>query len=369
MNAARILITGANGYLGTRIARRLLDQTEAKLLLWIHAADEKALAEKRVRLESGLAGPSERVRVFGGDLCAETPFASLDGENVTHVVHSAAVTRFNVEQELARAVNREGTRKLLEFARRCAKLEGFDFLSTVYSSGLRTGRIPEEPASDACGFANHYESSKWEAEGLVRERCPVPWRIVRVCTIIADDDTGAVAQQNAFHNTLKLLYYGLLSLVPGDPGTPLYFVTAEYVAGAMLRLLERRPERAVYHASPDVAGAIGLGELIELAFERFNQAEDFRRRRVLAPLFTDLEAFELLASGVGSGIGGSIVGEAVSSVAPFARQMFVSKEIENARFLEASGSPPPGDSHALIRAVCENLVSTRWGRKAVHAHA
>lgn len=361
MSARRVLITGANGYLGARIARRLAQESEAELLLWLHASDEASLAAKRERL-AGELGPGS-ARFFAGDLRADAPFAALDGERPTHIVHAAAVTRFNVERELARAVNIEGTRKLLEFAGRCPDLEGLDFLGTVYSSGLRAGPIPEEPLGDECGFANHYEWSKWEAEQLVLARSPVPWRILRVCTIIADDERGSVGQQNAFHNTLKLLYYGLLSLVPGERSTPLYFVTADYVTRALQRLLGRAPDRAVYHASPDRSGALPLGRLIELAFERFQHSEDFRRRRLLPPLFTDLESFELLASGVASGMGGSVVGEAVQSVAPFARQMFVAKEIENRRLIEALGGRSPGHPEELLRAVCENLVNTRWGRK------
>ena len=364
---SHILVTGAGGYVGARLARRLLEQGDATLLLWVHAADEGELQRKRARLLEQLGGPQPRVRVLGGDLCSPQPFADLAREPITHVIHSAAVTRFNVERELAQAVNIEGTRALLDFARSRRELEGLDFLSTVYSSGLRPGRIPEEPLDDQHGFANHYEWSKWEAERLVRERCPVPWRILRVCTVIADDAGGAVSQQNAFHNTLKLLFYGLLSLVPGQPGTPLYFVTADYLEAALAELLERAPDGRVYHVSPDRAGALPLGELLELAFASFAQAEDFRRRRILPPLFVDREAFELLVAGVGSGVGSSVVGEAVASVAPFARQLFVDKHIVNERLLGATGSPPPA-SRPLIQAVCDHLVGTRWGRNPAPVH-
>jgi nucleoside-diphosphate-sugar epimerase len=372
VSARTVLITGANGYLGSRLARALLERTDDRLLLWVHAGDAATLARKRAGLERELGPPPgaapARVRIAGGDLTAPEPFAGLEREPVTHVVHAAAVTRFNVERELAQAVNVEGTRKLLALARLLPELRSLDFLSTVYSSGLRPGRIPEQPLDDSCGFANHYEWSKWQAEELVRAHSPVPARIQRVCTLIADERSGAVSQQNAFHNTLKLLFYGLLSLVPGEPGTPLYFVTAEYAAAAALALLARAPESAVFHVSPARVGAIELGALIELAFACFQQQEDFRRRRVLAPLFTELESFELLSSGVQGGAGGSVVNQALQSVAPFARQMFVRKDVANERLVSALGGHEPDDSTALIRAVCQQLVRTRWGRKTIEEH-
>ncbi len=367
----RILITGAGGYLGARIARALLATSDAELLLWIHARPDTE-AEKGARLLEELGASGGRARLFAGDLTAPEPFAALSREHPTHVVHAAAVTRFNVERELARAVNVEGTRKLLDFARGRDGLEGLDLVSTVYASGLRPGHIPEEPLTDEHGFANHYEWSKWEAERLVIERSSVPWRILRVCTVIADDAGGAPGQQNAFHNTLKLLYYGLLSLVPGDGSTSLYFATAADVERAVLRLLER-PARpgggSVVHVSPALDRTLTLGRLIELAFQRFREEEDFRRRRILPPLFTDLGSFELLASGVQSGMGGNLLNEAVSSVAPFARQLFVKKEIANERLVAALDGQAPAPTEPLIARVCEHLVATRWGRKPAPSHA
>jgi hypothetical protein len=50
----------------------------------------------------------------------------------------------------------------------------------------------------------------------------LPLSVARLATVIADEERGAVTQFNAFHNTLKLFYYGPLSLMPGNPATRLY---------------------------------------------------------------------------------------------------------------------------------------------------
>lgn len=80
------------------------------------------------------------------------------------MIHSAAVTRFNVDEDTARKVNTEGTEKILRFTNRCSSLEAFGLLSTVYASGLKAGAIEETPLDGSAGFANHYESSKWSSE-------------------------------------------------------------------------------------------------------------------------------------------------------------------------------------------------------------
>ena len=63
--------------------------------------------------------------------------------------------------------------------------------------------------------------------------------------MIADDASGAVTQQNAFHNTLKLFYYGLLALMPGACDTPLYFITV-FPASIILFIPDFNPSLAYY---------------------------------------------------------------------------------------------------------------------------
>jgi len=200
------LITGASGYVGRRLARHCLDTSDLELVLPVRTA------ARRAEIESVLGPSGHRVRFVAGELDGTECFADLDvtwrGRS-TSIVHAAAVTRFNVDRDLARRVNVEGTAQVLALARRCPGLESFAQVSTVYATGLSEGRLREEPADDSAGFANAYEWSKWAAEQLVIGADDLPWRILRVATVVADDDTGVVTQYNAFHETLKLCFYGL----------------------------------------------------------------------------------------------------------------------------------------------------------------
>lgn len=379
MAADQILITGADGYMGSRVARRYLEATDARLLLWMRARSADEGLKKQNALERSLesrfgdAGlrdarhceAKRRVQFAWGDLEDEEPFAGLDPRPISAIVHSAAVIRFNVEEGPAHRINVAGTEKLLRFATRCPALEAFGLLSSVYASGLRSGSIAEAPCDGKAGFANHYERSKWESEMRMLEGyASLPWKVCRLATAIADDEQGRIVQYNAFHNTLKLFYYGLMSLVPGHAETPLYFITGDFAAEAVFRLMRTGAVRTHFHISHAKRDSITLGRLVDTAFSEFNRDPAFRSRRILPPLFSDAASFDLLNEGIRS-FGGGIVQQSVSSVAPFARQLFVDKDILNRNLMAALGADYHApDADALIRNACRYLAATRWGREA-----
>jgi nucleoside-diphosphate-sugar epimerase len=361
-----VLITGGGGHIATRLALRYLQESDACVMLWLHANSVEEFEQKRVALDELLGPEPGRVEYYPGNLAAEKPFADIDPARVNVVVHAAAVTRFNVEETLAKSVNVEGSEKLYRFCERCPNLERLALLSTVYASGLRTG-VVEEAALDDCGFANHYESSKWAAENLLLTRyAALPWQILRVSTIIAEDDDGVVGQYNAVHNTLKLLFYGLLPIIPGKPDTPLYFVTSRFVASSIFSLLCNAADKAIFHISHSCAEVLSLGELIDLSFRAFGRDADFRKRRVMPPLYSDQTSFERLADSV-QGFGGAVMKQSVASVTPFSKQLFLPKDIRNDRLVSQIGPYRPQDQRQLVEKICANLLMTRWGRDPMAA--
>ncbi|HVE64457.1 MAG TPA: SDR family oxidoreductase [Mycobacteriales bacterium] len=358
MSAPRVLITGASGYLGGHVAARLLDNTDATLLLAVRSA------AAREELQRALGAHGSRIAFLDLDLAAPDPAAQVGDDDlvdVTHVVHSAAVTRFNVERELAEQVNIEGTRRVVALARRCPRLESFGHASTLYSTGLRSGPLSEQLYDDG-GFANFYEWSKWHAENLVAAADDLPWRILRIATVVADGDSGRITQYNAFHETLKLCFYGLLSLLPGRETTPLYLVTGDFATEALVAIVTAPSARGVFHVSHDRAAAPTLREVLDIVFTRFELAEDFRRKRILRPLLADKASFDLLVEGV-SPMAGGLVTQALSNVSPFAHQLYVDKEVDTSR-MQAAFRPPPGDVRDVVASAVHTLVETRWGRRA-----
>lgn len=364
--SGRILITGADGYLGRRMARRLLAETSDRLVLTVRAADRAHLDAKATALHRDLgsadSSAGRRVEVTAVDLGDDEPFASVRAAGITCVVHAAARTAFNQARADALEVNVLGTMRVGQFANRCPDLDRLLLLSTLFSAGRRTGGVAEAPHSGNDGFANHYEWSKREAETVLLETCPeLPLSIVRLPTIVADDDTGAVGQYNVFHNTLKLFFYGLLSLVPGDRRARQYFATAELASRGMVYLMQPQVPGGFFHMAPGPDDAMELGEIIDVAFDVFESDPGFQRRRLLRPQFCDIESFRDLAEAT-QHLSASPMAQAFASVAPFAEQLFLDKAFENHRLTEAWPGFCVPKQRQLVESTCANLVRTRWGR-------
>jgi thioester reductase-like protein len=356
-----ILITGGTGYIGQYLAERILhDHRDTIVNFWIHAQDQSELDRKSERLRGQLLPYQERLKFCGGELAAEEPFATVDWNSITSVIHSAALTNFNVKEADANLVNRDGTVKLLDAATKAPKLEKFTYVSTVYASGLKEGSVPEDFFTNEFGFSNHYERSKWEVEEIIRTKYQhLPWEISRVATIISHDESGLVIQQNAVHNTLKLLYYGLISLMPGVSTTPVYLVTGMEVAEALKHLHLNSPIHQIFNITHDQKASLTLGKLVDIGYEAFNASPDFKAKRILKPLFTNEKAFNSLVESV-QGFGGQVLAQAVTSIAPFGKQLYLQKDMQNAHMRKHHPSFTDHDPEQLIKNTCEDLIKKNF---------
>lgn len=357
-----VLITGADGYFGSLLVKNYLRRTDKELKLWLRANSSDEFESKLAGLEQVYGEYLKRIQFYSGDLSEEKPFHEVSSENITSIIHTAAITRFNVEEELANQINRDGVRKIAEFARQCQSLQQFGFVSTVYSSGLTKGGVLESPVTPEGRFANHYERSKWEAEHLIQtEFADLPWNIYRAATIIADNDSGEVVQYNVFHNTMRLFFHGLISLMPGERDTPIYLTTGKSTADAIFHLMEKNyTSHEIYNICYGHQNALTLGELVDRVFSNFQNSTDFQKKRILKPLFTDLEAFESLAS-VLTGISGMMVKQALDSIQPFSKQLYIEKYINNDNLLKHYPEYPSPDMKVLLDNVIQFLMREKWG--------
>jgi nucleoside-diphosphate-sugar epimerase len=338
------LITGADGYLGRRIAAALAGED---LILTVRATDAAELARKRARLDA-----DSQTSMVPVDLRDRDPLAELDPRRITRIIHTAAVTRFDVDRDTARHVNVAGTARVREFAEHCGQLERLVLLSTLYTAGRRRGEVHEVRHEDA-GFVNHYEWSKWAAEEQVLDPARLPVTVVRLPTVISEDDRGAIGQYNAFHHTLRLYYYGLLTLLPGEPGTPLSLATGDFAVSAMMALLDAEP--GIYHACP---GPVPLGTAVDTVFTVFARDADFRRRMLPRPIRCDRDSFHDLVAAA-RGLRGGPLQAALASVAPFAEQLYLPKVFRTDRLRAAWPGYRATDPVALVESVCTNLIARR----------
>ncbi len=363
----QVLITGATGYLGKSIARKYLQSSEDQIVLLLRAKNQTEFQNKTSALSQQLNATDGRVLFYPLDLNQSMPFEQIATRNIRTIIHTAAITRFDVSQEDAQQVNVDGTVRLLEFAETCPNLEQVGLLSTIYSSGLKSGLMTEEFLDDNLGFANYYEWSKWELERYTLQSfAHLPCLIFRSATVIADCNDGSVTQYNVFHNTVRLLYQGLLTLLPGNTEVPIYLVTGEFVTNAIFSILQAAvsPQQQIFNVCHSKGQSIGLGEIIDTAFAVFSQYEQFVKRRVGKPRYINLDTFDIMMKQIGS-FGSQSTRLATATIQPFARQLFLTKDISNTQLVAHFKEYQAPDTHEIIAQTCRYLVMTNWGRSIV----
>ena len=276
-----VLLTGATGFLGGEVLARLLERGDRPVYALVRAATDEEASARLHGTVAALLGSSEpwcdRVVAVAGDVTR--PALGLDSARrnwlagrVGRIVHCAASVSFTLGLDESRAINVEGTRRLLDLGEACADqggLESFVHVSTAYVAGTHTGRFGEDDLDVGQGFRNAYERSKFEAELLVRERSSsLPIQVVRPSIVVGDSQTGFTPAFNVLYWPLRAFSKGTYPALPARRSSPVDVVPVDYVADAMLALADREP--AIYHLT---AGdrASSVGELMDLASVHFRR--------------------------------------------------------------------------------------------------
>ncbi|HVQ83705.1 MAG TPA: SDR family oxidoreductase, partial [Mycobacterium sp.] len=254
----RYVVTGGTGFIGRRVVARLLEtRTDAEV--WV-----------LVRRQS--LGRFERLAAEWGEgakpLVGELPELSLTDETlaelgqVDHVVHCAAIYDITAGEAEQLATNVEGTRAVIELARRLDAT--LHHVSSIAVAGEFAGEFTEDDFDVGQQLPTAYHQTKFEAESLVRSTPGLRYRIYRPAVVVGDSRTGEMDKIDG-----PYYFFGILSALAVLPKfTPVMLpdtgrtniVPVDYVADALVALMhaEGADGRTFHLTAPETIGLRGI---------------------------------------------------------------------------------------------------------------
>jgi nucleoside-diphosphate-sugar epimerase len=239
-----VLMTGFPGFLGSALLPRILARREGATAYCVVQSHWKDLAGQRAaEIEQAHPHTKGRIALIVGDITeSDLGLDVVDRAKIQDVAegwHLAAVYDLAVPESVARKVNVEGTANVIELCQSLPAYERLQYVSTCYVSGDYAGEFPEDDLDLGQGFLNHYESTKFEAEVLVRRamKADLPATIYRPGIVVGDSQTGETQKYDGpymYATYISRLPY--VALIPGVGDFDVVragLVPRDYVIGAM----------------------------------------------------------------------------------------------------------------------------------------
>lgn len=207
----KIVITGAAGFLGARLARALLAPNSALPVSELVLVDVTAPTPPPASIP---------VRALALDLAAPGVAEQIIESDTAVFFHLAAIVSGNAEKDfdLGFRVNFDATRALLEAARRRASDLVFVMTSTV---GVYGGTLPDAPDEDFAPMPQtSYGCAKAMAELLVSEYGRRGWsdaRVVRLPTVSVRGGSANTAISSFASDIVRETLEGREATVPVPP--------------------------------------------------------------------------------------------------------------------------------------------------------
>jgi NAD(P)-dependent dehydrogenase (short-subunit alcohol dehydrogenase family) len=198
-------VTGATGFIGKRLVKTLLARRGATVYFLVRPGSEAKVAD----LLSYWGVTKTRAIAVSGDLTAKKLGVSAEAVKalkgkVDHLYHLAAVYDMSADAESQVAVNVDGTRNMVEFAK-AIDAKHVHHVSSIAAAGLYEGVFREDMFDEADGLDHPYFMTKHESEKIVRKECKQPWTVYRPAMVVGDSTTGEMDKVDGPYYFFKLI--------------------------------------------------------------------------------------------------------------------------------------------------------------------
>ncbi|PKO45338.1 MAG: short chain dehydrogenase [Betaproteobacteria bacterium HGW-Betaproteobacteria-3] len=231
-------VTGATGFIGKRLVKKLLERKGAVVYFLIRGES----AAKVPALREFWGASAARVIPVHGDLTAKKLGVAADDikklkGQIDHFYHLAAVYDLGADEASQIAVNIEGTRHTVEFAK-AIDAGHFHHVSSIAAAGLYEGVFREDMFEEAENYEHPYFLTKHESEKIVRKECKVPWTVFRPAMVVGDSSTGEMDKVDGPYYFFKLIQRMRQLLPPWMPavgleGGRVNIVPVDFVVNAL----------------------------------------------------------------------------------------------------------------------------------------
>ncbi|WED43930.1 amino acid adenylation domain-containing protein [Legionella cardiaca] len=218
-----VLLTGANGFLGTSLLQQLYDLTSATIYCLVRGTnydDAKNKLDKAIKQYHLHFKDSKRIRLLVGDL--EKPYLGLTieefmslAEEIDIIYHNGAAVHHLYSYEMLRAANVSSVKEILKFST-IKKQIPIHYVSTLSAAGNYTDNFDAIIEDFIYSHPNAapldgYSQTKWVAEQLLAKahQQQFPVKIYRPGWILGHSLSGVIAAEQ---NHLLMLIKGCLQL-------------------------------------------------------------------------------------------------------------------------------------------------------------
>jgi NAD(P)-dependent dehydrogenase (short-subunit alcohol dehydrogenase family) len=231
-------VTGATGFIGKRLVKKLLERKGSV----VHFLIRKESESKVAGLRQYWGASSARVVPVYGDLTskklgvAADQVKKLKGQ-IDHFYHLAAVYDLGADEASQIAVNIDGTRNTVDLAK-AIDAGHFHHVSSIAAAGLYEGVFREDMFEEAENYDHPYFMTKHESEKIVRQECKVPWSVYRPAMVVGDSTTGEMDKIDGPYYFFKLIQRMRQLLPPWMPsvgleGGRINIVPVDFVVDAL----------------------------------------------------------------------------------------------------------------------------------------